>query len=93
MKIRIDFSVTIKAPTERQIEFADSIADALGIDFPRSSADFTFDTYSDFISAHADKFYEMMAELGDGAEYDAFALQEIGEWFDNALLRSYGCGN
>jgi len=93
MKIRIDFSVTIRPPTERQIEFADAIAEALGINFPRGSWDYTFDAYSDFISAHVDKYYELMAELGDGAEYDAFALQEVGEWFDNALLRSYGCGN
>ena len=39
-------------PSDKQIEFADSIAKELGIDFPTSSKDFTAKTYWQFVNKY-----------------------------------------
>lgn len=45
-------------PTDKQIEFVEAITEALGIDFPQSSKEFTRRTYFEFIKDHYDKFKE-----------------------------------
>ena len=49
-----------KSPTEKQIAFADAIAEYLNIDFPRSSRDFTRAKYSKFISEYAQEYYHQI---------------------------------
>jgi hypothetical protein len=46
----------MQSPTEKQIEFVEAIADALGIDFPTSSKEFTKQIYCEFIKEHYDEF-------------------------------------
>ena len=48
------------SPTEKQIAYAEAIANVLGIDFPTSSKDFTKYTYSKFISKYKSAFDEIM---------------------------------
>ena len=43
-------------PTEKQIEFVDTIAETLGIDFPQSSKDYTKQIYFEFIKEYYEKF-------------------------------------
>ena len=40
----------IKSPSEKQIKFANAIAERLNLDFPKNNADFTAKRYFDFIS-------------------------------------------
>lgn len=47
-----------KSPTDKQIAYADAIAEALKIDFPQSSKDFTRAKYRAFIAAHVEEFKE-----------------------------------
>lgn len=48
----------LKSPSERQIDFAESICEALSLDFPTCSKEFTATSYYKFIDAHAQEFYE-----------------------------------
>ena len=48
------------APTEKQIRYAEAIANELGIEFPTCSKDFTKSTYSKFISKYKSAFDEKM---------------------------------
>jgi len=77
MKIRIDFSVTIKPPTERQLRYANAIAEALELDFPQSSKDFTFDAYFAFISEHVAEYKRFCRDAWDddaGRDWDAWIM-------------------
>lgn len=49
-------------PTEKQINFAETIAEVLGLDFPTSSKEFNKRTYRKFINAHYDEFKRVMDE-------------------------------
>lgn len=62
-------------PTEKQIEFADVIADVLEIDFPTCSAEFTKWAYQQFISNHIHE-YKAIAYSDDPADDDEMA------WWD-----------
>jgi hypothetical protein len=48
------------APTEKQIAYAEAIANELGIEFPTCSKDFTKYTYSKFISKYKKDYDEIM---------------------------------
>lgn len=51
-------SMYTQSPTEKQIAFADAIAEALELDFPQSSNDYSKGTYRDFISANVQEYYD-----------------------------------
>ena len=53
------------APTDKQIDFAEEIADVLGIDFPISSKDFTKQTYCEFIKEHYDEYRQVVEDAND----------------------------
>lgn len=47
-------------PTEKQIQFVELITEALGIDFPQSSKEFTKHIYYEFIKEHYDEFQKLV---------------------------------
>ena len=49
----------MKSPSEKQIKFADTIAEELGLDFPKGSDDFTAQRYYYFISQNIKEFKEL----------------------------------
>ena len=49
-----------KSPTDKQIAYAEAIADVLNLDFPQSSRDFTRAKYRAFIAAHVAEFHEQV---------------------------------
>lgn len=53
-----------KAPSDAQIDFADKIAETLGIDFPQCSEEFTAEIYWQFINSHIDEFKSIMGDTG-----------------------------
>ncbi len=61
------------SPTEKQIKFAEAIADVLGIDFPQSSKEFTKQVYCEFIKEHHD-------ELKDKTDWQSWDEDEM-DWF------------
>ena len=63
-----------KTPTDKQIAYADAIANTLNIDFPQSSRDFTRAKYRAFISAHVDEYKEQVY-------YDDPAYEDEMSWF------------
>ena len=67
----------MKSPSDKQIEFANAIANNLSIDFPQSSCDFNGFTYYQFIKKHAQEFY-----LGADENYidDLYAICENDVW-------------
>ena len=62
-----EHGLTVKLPSEAQIQFADFIAEVLEIDFPQSSDEFTAKTYYEFIHSHIDEARQYMDDdRGDG---------------------------
>lgn len=67
-----------RAPSKKQIEFADAIAEALNLDFPTSSCEYTAQEYFFFIRDHVDAFMQLQNEislpcdLNDNYEHDAW---------------------
>ena len=57
------------APTEKQIRYAEAIANELGLDFPTCSKDFTKYTYSKFISKYKKDYDEIMINGVHDEEY------------------------
>lgn len=47
-------------PTEKQINFVETITELLGIDFPQSSKEFTKQIYYEFIKEHYDEFQKLV---------------------------------
>ena len=64
------------APTEKQIAFAETIANALGIDFPTCSAEYTKLGYQQFISYYYNQWRECISEDSDYYDDDEMA------WWD-----------
>lgn len=62
------------SPTEKQIAFVEVITEALGIDFPQSSKDFTKQIYCEFIKEHYDEFQEH-------ADHYYFDGEDEMDWF------------
>ena len=56
------------APTEKQINFADTIAAALNIDFPTCSQEYNKWIYQQFISEYINAYQQHLAE--DPSWYD-----------------------
>ena len=50
----------MKAPSKKQMELVDEIADCLNIDFPNSSTDFTAQSYYNFIKNHINDYYDFI---------------------------------
>ena len=48
----------MKAPSKKQIDFADEIARTLNLDFPRGDYDYTAQGYFLFIQKHIKEYYE-----------------------------------
>ena len=63
------------SPTDKQIEFADSIAEVLGIDFPQSSKDFNKFVYYKFIKDHYDDYMQFVDDVND------FNWEDEMSWF------------
>ena len=63
------------SPTDKQIEFADSIAEVLGIDFPQSSKDFNKFVYYKFIKDHYDDYMQFVDDVND------FNNEDETSWF------------
>lgn len=61
----------LQSPTEKQIKLADSIAEVLGIDFPKSDADFTKSRYWSFIQTHIQEYKDLLS-AGEESRYDEF---------------------
>lgn len=61
------------SPTEKQIKFADTIAQDLGIDFPQSSREFTKRIYRAFIKTH----YNEWKDWFDWSSWDEDEM----DWF------------
>jgi hypothetical protein len=61
------------SPTEKQIKFANTIAQDLGVDFPQSSKEFTKRTYRMFIKMHYD-------EWKDKFDWSSWGEDEM-DWF------------
>ena len=55
----------MSSPTEKQIRFAEMIADVLNIDFPTSSKEFTKRVYCHFISDNYAAFKSIMDDYAD----------------------------
>lgn len=62
-----------RSPSEKQIALVEEITNALNIDFPQSSADFTAKTYHKFIINHIKEMKQIWA---DNDELD-------GSWLDD----------
>ena len=63
------------APTEKQINFADTIAAALNIDFPTCSQEYNKWTYQQFISEYIGAYQQCIAE-------NSFWDDDEMDWFD-----------
>ncbi len=48
----------MKSPSEKQIKFADKIATALDLDFPRGDYDFNAQSYYNFIAKNIKEYQE-----------------------------------
>lgn len=71
----------MKRPSDKQIIFADKIAEKLNLSFPRGDYDFTAKAYYDFISDHIQEYKEtfnFIPILED--ENDIFWGYEYGLW-------------
>lgn len=71
-----------KAPSDKQIKFANKIATTLNIDFPNNSSDFTSFAYYNFIKEHIEEYNNccrdgIIEEFGNG---DIFWGYEYGLW-------------
>lgn len=49
----------MRSPSEKQIKFVEEICQALDIDFPTCSKEFTAQTYYYFIADHINKYQEV----------------------------------
>lgn len=58
------------SPTKKQMDFADAIAKALGINFPESSTQFTKNQYRLFISEHVKEYYDTIFCYNDDWKYE-----------------------
>ena len=61
------------SPTEKQIELVEAITDALGIDFPTSSKEFTKQIYCEFIKEYYDEFMLVVDDVEDFNSDDELA--------------------
>lgn len=61
------------SPTDKQIEFVETITKILNIDFPRSSKEFTKQIYCEFIKAYYDDFSLAMDDINDFNSDDEMA--------------------
>ena len=61
------------SPTDKQIDFVEVIAEALGIDFPQSSKEFTKQIYCEFIKEHYDEFMQIIYDVEDFNSEDEMA--------------------
>ena len=59
-----------RAPSEKQIRLVDEMAEALHVDFPQSSADFTARTYHKFIKNHIEEMQIIWSDNALGDELD-----------------------
>jgi hypothetical protein len=75
----------MKAPSKKQMDYADEIADCLGIDFPNSSADFTAQSYDNFIKAHINDYYELVSYPETDEDY----LDWIGAYENDVWCEHY----
>ena len=75
----------MKAPSKKQMDYADEIADCLGIDFPNSSADFTAQSYYNFIKAHINDYYEFVGYPETDEDY----LDWIGAYENDVWCEHY----
>jgi hypothetical protein len=75
----------MKAPSKKQMDYADEIADCLGIDFPNSSADFTAQSYYNFIKAHINDYYELVGYPDTDEDY----LDWIGAYENDVWCEHY----
>ncbi len=72
------------APTKKQLDFADEIADCLGIDFPNSSKDYNKASYAAFIARYAGEFYDkVMDDSYDEDFYDWINAYENDLWCEH----------
>lgn len=75
----------MKAPSKKQMDYADEIADCLGIDFPNSSADFTAQSYYNFIKTHINDYYELVGYPETDEDY----LDWIGAYENDVWCEHY----
>jgi hypothetical protein len=61
------------SPTEKQIKLVESITDALEIDFPQSSNEFTKQMYHRFIKEHYDEYRMVVDGIEDFNSDDEMA--------------------
>lgn len=62
----------MRAPTEKQMAFVETITKVLDIEFPQSSHDFKRKIYAHFIKEHYEEFKEAM-EMNDWTDEDEMA--------------------
>ena len=70
-------------PTDKQIKFADKIADALKLDFPTGSPDFNKEAYWKFINNHIDEYLDLFSDTF----YDDYDDEMA--WYDPWAERGY----
>ena len=70
------------APTDKQIDFANAIANALGLDFPTGSPDFNKWVYWTFVSENIERYRELLRSD------PAFEDDEMA-WFDPFVEGGY----
>ena len=66
------------SPTEKQIKFVDAITEALEIDFPQSSKEFTKRTYCRFIEKHYPEFKRFVEDINSISD---LAFEDEMSWF------------
>ena len=72
----------MKTPSDKQIYFVKQIADALNIDFPQSSKDFTAYTYWKFIQDNISQFNtECMCNMDLDMAYEMCENDVWGEYY------------
>lgn len=72
----------IRSPSEKQILFADKIANTLGIEFPRGDFDFSAYVYWKFIQNHLQEFKNAMDDVTAKNNFDDITCwgSELGLW-------------
>ena len=72
----------LKAPSLKQIEFANDIAESLCIDFPRTDYDFTAYAYWNFINAHVQEYNKKLYAYNfeNNLDHEVLWGYELGLW-------------
>lgn len=72
----------MKAPSDKQIELADKMANILDLDFPRGDFEFTAYDYWKFINSHIEQYVECYenSKTADICEDDIFYGFDLGLW-------------